>query len=64
MPQLELGGSLGLLRTQYRGFVQNALNCPIARFPTPDWQAASMRRGAILAAVRADRHHRHGRVLL
>jgi outer membrane receptor protein involved in Fe transport len=41
MPQLELGGSLGLLRTQYRGFVQNGIELPDRALPhAPDWQAA------------------------
>jgi iron complex outermembrane recepter protein len=40
-PRLELGGSLGLLRTMYRGFVQNGVELPDRALPhAPDWQAA------------------------
>jgi iron complex outermembrane recepter protein len=40
-PALEWGGSLGLLRTLYRGFVQNAVELPDRALPhAPDWQAA------------------------
>jgi outer membrane receptor protein involved in Fe transport len=40
-PALELGGSLGLLRTLYRGFVQNGVEFPDRELPhAPDWQAA------------------------
>ena len=40
-PALELGGSLGLLRTLYRGFVQNGVELPDRALPhAPDWQAA------------------------
>src|SRR5271165_4206330 len=39
--RLELGGSLGLLQTQYRGFVQNGVEFPDRELPhAPDWQAA------------------------
>jgi outer membrane receptor protein involved in Fe transport len=39
--RLELGGSLGLLRTLYRGFVQNRVTLPDRALPhAPDWQAA------------------------
>jgi outer membrane receptor for ferric coprogen and ferric-rhodotorulic acid len=39
--RLELGGSLGLLRTLYRGFVQNGVELPDRALPhAPDWQAA------------------------
>jgi iron complex outermembrane receptor protein len=39
--RLELGGSLGLLRTLYRGFVQNGVEFPDRALPhAPDWQAA------------------------
>jgi outer membrane receptor protein involved in Fe transport len=38
---LELGGSLGLLQTQYRGFVQNGVVLPDRALPNaPAWQAA------------------------
>lgn len=38
---LELGGSLGLLRTLYRGFVQNNVELAGRALPhAPDWQAA------------------------
>ena len=38
---LELGGSLGVLHTLYRGFVQNAVVLPDRALPhAPDWQAA------------------------
>jgi len=38
---LELGGSLGLLQTLYRGFVQNGVVLPDRALPhAPDWQAA------------------------
>jgi outer membrane receptor protein involved in Fe transport len=41
MPQLELGGSVGLLRTLYRGFVQNGVELSDRALPhAPDWQAA------------------------
>jgi iron complex outermembrane receptor protein len=41
LPQLELGGSLGLLRTLYRGFVQNGVELDDRALPhAPDWQAA------------------------
>jgi iron complex outermembrane receptor protein len=40
-PALELGGSLGLLRTLYRGFVQNGFELADRALPhAPDWQAA------------------------
>ena len=40
-PKLEIGGSLGLLRTLYRGFVQNGVTLPDRALPhAPDWQAA------------------------
>ena len=40
-PRLEIGGSLGLLQTLYRGFVQNDLVLPDRALPhAPDWQAA------------------------
>ncbi len=40
-PKLELGGSLGLLRTLYRGFVQNDVELPDRALPhAPGWQAA------------------------
>ena len=39
--RLELGGSLGLLRTLYRGFVQNGVELPDRALPhAPGWQAA------------------------
>jgi iron complex outermembrane recepter protein len=39
--RLEVGGSLGLLQTLYRGFVQNGLVLPDRALPhAPDWQAA------------------------
>jgi iron complex outermembrane recepter protein len=39
--RLELGASLGLLRTLYRGFVQNDVELPDRALPhAPDWQAA------------------------
>ena len=39
--RLELGGSLGLLRTLYRGFVQNGVELPDRALPhAPNWQAA------------------------
>jgi iron complex outermembrane recepter protein len=39
--RLELGGSLGVLRTLYRGFVQNGVELPDRALPhAPDWQAA------------------------
>ena len=38
---LEFGGSLGLLQTQYRGFVQNGATLPDRALPhAPPWQAA------------------------
>lgn len=38
---LEFGGSLGLLETRYRGFVQNGLTLPDRALPhAPPWQAA------------------------
>jgi len=38
---LELGASLGLLRTLYRGFVQDGVEFPDRALPhAPDWQAA------------------------
>jgi outer membrane receptor protein involved in Fe transport len=38
---LELGGSLGLLQTQYRGFVQSDVVLPSRELPNaPNWQAA------------------------
>ena len=38
---LEFGGSLGLLQTRYRGFVQNGLTLPDRALPhAPPWQAA------------------------
>jgi outer membrane receptor protein involved in Fe transport len=41
VPALELGGSLGLLRTLYRGFVQNGFELADRELPhAPDWQAA------------------------
>jgi outer membrane receptor protein involved in Fe transport len=40
-PVLELGGSLGLLQTLYRGFVQNGVELPDRALPNaPNWQAA------------------------
>ena len=40
-PALELGGSLGLLRSEYRGFVQNDIELPSRALPhAPGWQAA------------------------
>ncbi|MDP9082708.1 MAG: TonB-dependent receptor [Pseudomonadota bacterium] len=40
-PKLELGGSLGLLRTLYRGFIQNGEELPDHALPhAPEWQAA------------------------
>jgi iron complex outermembrane recepter protein len=40
-PQLELGGTMGLLQTLYRGFVQNDIELPARALPhAPDWQAA------------------------
>jgi iron complex outermembrane receptor protein len=40
-PALELGGSLGLLRSQYRGFVQNGVELADRELPhAPNWQAA------------------------
>jgi outer membrane receptor protein involved in Fe transport len=40
-PALELGGSLGLLQTLYRGFVQNGAELADRALPhAPDWQAA------------------------
>jgi iron complex outermembrane receptor protein len=40
-PELELGGSLGLLQTLYRGFVQNGVELPDRALPNaPNWQAA------------------------
>jgi iron complex outermembrane receptor protein len=40
-PALELGGSLGLLRSLYRGFVQNGVEFPGRELPhAPNWQAA------------------------
>ncbi len=40
-PRLEVGGSLGILQTLYRGFVQNGLVLPDRALPhAPDWQAA------------------------
>jgi len=40
-PRLELGGSVGLLRTLYRGFVQDGVEFPDRALPhAPDWQAA------------------------
>ena len=40
-PQLELGGSLGLLETLYRGFVQNGVELAGRALPhAPEWQAA------------------------
>jgi len=39
--RLELGGSLGLLQTLYRGFVQNGVELPDRALPhAPNWQAA------------------------
>ncbi len=39
--RLEFGGSLGLLQTRYRGFVQNGLTLPDRALPhAPPWQAA------------------------
>ena len=39
--RLELGGSLGLLQTLYRGFVQNGVEFPDRALPhAPPWQAA------------------------
>jgi iron complex outermembrane receptor protein len=39
--RLELGGSLGLLQTQYRGFVQNGVEFPDRALPhAPPWTAA------------------------
>jgi outer membrane receptor protein involved in Fe transport len=39
--RLEFGGSLGLLQTLYRGFVQNGVEYPDRALPhAPDWQAA------------------------
>ena len=41
LPSLNLGGSLGLLATQYRGFVQNEVLLPPREQPhAPPWQAA------------------------
>lgn len=38
---LEFGGSLGLLQTRYRGFVQNGVTLPDRALPhAPPWQAA------------------------
>jgi iron complex outermembrane receptor protein len=38
---LEFGGSLGLLQTQYQGFVQNGVTLPDRALPhAPPWQAA------------------------
>jgi iron complex outermembrane recepter protein len=38
---LEFGGSLGLLQTEYRGFVQNGVTLPDRALPhAPPWQAA------------------------
>jgi outer membrane receptor protein involved in Fe transport len=40
-PSLEIGGSLGLLQTQYQGFVQNGVTFPDRALPhAPPWQAA------------------------
>jgi outer membrane receptor protein involved in Fe transport len=40
-PTLEFGGSLGLLRSLYRGFVQNGVELAARALPhAPDWQAA------------------------
>ena len=40
-PKLEIGGSLGLLRTLYRGFTQNGVTLADRALPhAPDWQAA------------------------
>ncbi len=40
-PRLEFGGSLGLLRTQYHGFVQSGVEFPDRALPhAPGWQAA------------------------
>ncbi len=40
-PALELGGSLGLLRTLYRGFVQNGIELASRALPhAPAWQSA------------------------
>jgi outer membrane receptor protein involved in Fe transport len=40
-PTVELGGSLGLLRSLYRGFVQDGAQLPDRALPhAPDWQAA------------------------
>ncbi len=40
-PRLALGGSLGLLQTQYRGFVQNDVTLPDRALPhAAPWQAA------------------------
>jgi iron complex outermembrane recepter protein len=40
-PALEIGGSLGLLQTLYRGFVQNDVVLPDRALPhAPKWQAA------------------------
>jgi iron complex outermembrane receptor protein len=40
-PELEFGGSLGLLQTLYRGFVQNDVVLPNRTLPhAPEWQAA------------------------
>ena len=39
---LELGGSLGILQTQYHGFVQNGVSLPDRSLPhAPRWQAAA-----------------------
>jgi iron complex outermembrane recepter protein len=39
--RLEFGGSLGLLQTRYRGFVQNGVTLPDRALPhAPPWQAA------------------------
>jgi iron complex outermembrane recepter protein len=39
--RLEFGGSLGLLQTQYHGFVQNGVTLPDRALPhAPPWQAA------------------------
>ena len=49
--ELEFGGTLGLLQTQYQGFVQNGVEFPTARCPTRRLgRPRSMRPGANPAA--------------
>ena len=64
--RFEFNGSLGLLQTRYRGFIQNGARAPRPR-PAPCTRLAGCTRRHLASPIRripAPRGHRHGRFLL